>query len=195
MPHNNDSNPSHGGERRNGPQSHQYTWLLLMGGLGVGLPLFFYGLLAFVAQIGGWRWEFLGHPDGLSWVLLAFMVPPPFVSLILWWFLLVTLAKQPTFWRGLLAGVFGAIIAFPLDGFWMGGVLLVMANPGGKISAVSFVGAAVLGALLGLLVPIFSWVAWLWIGGMGLLGGLLGVLAGNVKEKTTAWPDTSHYEF
>ena len=60
----------------------------------------------------------------------------------------------------------------------MGGVLLVLANPGGKISAVSLVGAAVLGALVGLLVPIFSWVAWLWIGGMGLLGGLLAVLAG-----------------
>ena len=178
MPPNNNRNPSHGGAKRKGPQSHPYIWLFLMGGLGVGLPLLFYGLLAFIAQIGGWRWEFLGHPDGLSCVLLALMIPPPFVSLLLWWFLLVTRAQQPTFRRGLLAGVCGAVFAFPLEGFWMGGVLLVLANPGGKISAASFVGAAVLGALLGLLVPIFSWVAWLWIGGMGLLGGLLGVLAG-----------------
>src|SRR6266481_234131 len=167
MPPNNDRNLPHGGAKRKEPQSHRYIWLFLMGGLGVGLPLLFYGLLAFVAWIGG-----------LSWVLLALMVPPPFVSLLLWWFLLVTRAKQPTFRRGLLAGVCGAVFAFPLEGFWMGGVLLVLANPGGKISAVSLVGAAVLGALLGLLVPIFSWVAWLWIGGMGLLGGLLGVLAG-----------------
>src|SRR5260221_695908 len=126
MPPNNNRNPSQGGARRKGPQSHPYIWLFLMGGLGVGLPLLFYGLLAFVAWIGGWRWEFLGHPDGLSWVLLALMVPPPFVSLLLWWFLLVTRAKQPTFRRGLLAGVCGAVFAFPLEGFWMGGVLLVL---------------------------------------------------------------------
>ena len=178
MPHNNNGNLFPGGARRKGPSSHPYIWLFLMGSLGVGLPLLFYGLLAFVAQIGGWRWEFLGHPDGLSWVLLALMVPPPFVSLLLWWFLLVTRAKQPTFWRGLLAGVCGAVVAFPLDGFLMGGVLLVVANPGVKISAVSIVGAGVLGAVLGLVVFIVSWGAWLWIGGMGLLGGLLGVLAG-----------------
>ena len=138
MPPNNDRNLPHGGAKRKEPQSHRYIWLFLMGGLGVGLPLLFYGLLAFIAWIGGWRWEFLGHPDGLSWVLLALMIPPPFVSLLLWWFLLVTRAKQPTFRRGLLAGVCGAVFAFPLEGFWMGGVLLVMANPGGKISAASF---------------------------------------------------------
>jgi hypothetical protein len=149
-----------------------------MGGLGVGFPLLCYGLLAFVAHVGGWRWEFLGHPGGLSWVLLALLVPLPFASLLLWWFLLVTRAKQPTFRRGLLAGVCGAVMAFPLDGGWMGCVLLVLANPGETISTGAFVGAAILGALLGLLIPIFSWVAWLWIGSMGLLGGLLGVLAG-----------------
>ena len=35
MPHNNNSNRSHGGARRKGPQSHRYIWLFLMGGLGV----------------------------------------------------------------------------------------------------------------------------------------------------------------
>ncbi len=39
MPHNNNSNPSHGGARRKGPQSHGYIWLFLMGGLQVSLPL------------------------------------------------------------------------------------------------------------------------------------------------------------
>src|SRR5260221_9662347 len=158
MPPNNNRNPSQGGARRKGPQSHPYIWLFLMVGLGVALLLLFYGLLAFVDWIGGWRWEFLGPPDGLSWVLLAFMVPPPFVSLLLWWFLLVTRAQQPTFRRGLLAGVCGAVFAFPLEGFWMGGVLLVLANPGEKIFTASFLGAAVLGAMVGLLVRIVFWV-------------------------------------
>lgn len=178
MPHNNNRNLSDGGARRKGPPIHPYIWLFLMGGLGVSLPFLGYGLLAFVAQVGGWRWEFLGHPDRLSWVFLAFLLPPPFVSLLLWWFLLVTRATRPTFWRGLLAGVCGAVMAFPLDGFCIGCVLLVVANPGIKISAVFIVGAGVLGALLGLVDIIISWGAWLWIGGMGLLGGLLGVLAG-----------------
>src|SRR5258707_11742120 len=94
MPPNNNRNPSHGGERRKGPQSHPYIWLFLMGGLGVGLPLLFYGLLAFVAQIGGWGWGFFCHPHSLSWGLLALMVSPPFVSLLLWWFLLVARSKK-----------------------------------------------------------------------------------------------------
>jgi hypothetical protein len=160
------------------PPRQPLRWLLLMGGLGVGVPLLGYGMLAAMARLGGWQWAFLGHPTGLSWALLALLVPLPLVSLLAWWFLLVTRAPQATFRRGLLAGLCGAVTAFPLDGFLLGGVLVVVANPGQPISASAVLGVAVLGALLGLVVPIISPGAWLWIGGVGLLGGLLGVLAG-----------------
>src|SRR5260370_37645483 len=94
MPPNNNRNPSHGGARRKGPQSHPYIWLFLMGGLGAGLPLLFYGLLAFVAQIGGWGWGFFGPPHSLSLGLPSLTVSPPFCSPPLWWVPFVTPAKQ-----------------------------------------------------------------------------------------------------
>jgi hypothetical protein len=154
-----------------------------MGGLGVGVPLLGYGLLAAIAHFGGWTWAFLGDPTDVSWESLTLLVLPPLVSLLLWWFLLVTRAPQPTFRRGLLAGLGGAVTAFPLDGFLLGGVLLVVANPGQTISTSDVLGAAVFGALLGLVVPIISWGAWLWIGWVGLLGGLLGLLAGRQDRR------------
>src|SRR5258708_8026109 len=104
MPPNNDRNLPHGGAKRKGPQSHPYIWLFLMGGLGVGLPLLFYGLLAFVAQIGGGRWGVFGSPPFLWWGLLPLFFSPPRLPRLLSWFLLLTRAnKHPQLPPGLLA--------------------------------------------------------------------------------------------
>jgi hypothetical protein len=80
------------------PSRHPLRWLLLMGGLGVGAPLLGRGLLMAMARLGGWTWAFLGPPVAVSWEflwLVALFVAPAFVSLLLWWFLLVTRAPRP----------------------------------------------------------------------------------------------------
>jgi hypothetical protein len=177
------------------PSPHPFRWLLLMAGLGIGVPLAGFGVLEAISLLGGWNWEFLGHPTGSSWALLALLVPLPFASLLLWWFLLVTRAPQSTFRRGLLAGLCGAITAFPLDGFLLGGALLMVANARQTVSPSAVLAAAVIGGLLGLVVPIISWGAWLWIGWIVLLGGLLGMLAGRQDRRLPSPASVSEWHF
>src|SRR5262249_17837257 len=65
------------------PPRHPLRWLFLMAGLGIGLPLLGFGMLEAISLLGGWSWEFLGHPTGSSWALLALLLPLPFASLLL----------------------------------------------------------------------------------------------------------------
>jgi hypothetical protein len=186
MPHFNMAQHAPGAANPVAPSRHPLRYLLLMAGLGVGAPLLGYGLLAALARLGGWTWAFPGHPTDVSWeslALEALLVLPPFLSLLVWWYLLVTRAPQSTFRRGLLAGLVGAVTAFPLVGFLLGGVLEVVANPGQTISLIAALDASVLGAFVGLAVLIIPGSGWLWIGWVGLLGGLLGLLAGRQDRR------------